>query len=202
MTLFSCKDAFLFLIISYVFVFFDVSPSTDVTQCGCSACQRRRWLCVHEPPKLKDWLKNSKSFCWFEYVLFLKKKLKDIILLQVYAVYSRNKKLITILGSICLLANIGAMTIAVVFRPDCEINWLILLALANLFLPLTQLLEHLLFTHSPVAHLDLSQAPLAILSSPKCSPNSPCAPAWFIKRGPCTEITPRPRCWKYLLKTG
>ena len=55
-------------------------------------------------------------------MLFLKKKLKDIILLQVYAVYSRNKKLITILGSICLLANIGAMTIAVVFRPDCEIN--------------------------------------------------------------------------------
>ena len=51
---------------------------------------------------------------------FSKPKRNKIIILQVYAVYNRNKKLITVLAGTCLLFNIGALSMAIVYCPDRE----------------------------------------------------------------------------------
>ena len=134
MIFFSCRGVFLSSIISYVFL--DASlPFNwhDIVQMFFLPALKVGAY-SHELLKMRDWLKHSKSFCWFGYVPFsffrFSKECNDGMILQLHAVYC-NRKLIIVLSGICVIANIDTLVMAVKFCPDCEAEWYHLLHLIH-----------------------------------------------------------------------
>lgn len=158
--MFSCKGSFLFGVISYVVLrCFSLLRLTLYSAVALFFSVEGDYV-LEFMKYATDWNRSSHfagsgmcsvvmyKTCWYNP-------------LQIYIVYNRNKKLIIVLGSICLFSNISTLFMDIAFRPDGEAITLH----CSLFSSSAQLREYLLLPISRDALSCLFLLSLAMLLS-------------------------------------